>query len=135
MQVSADGKFLVREDGKIATRDTNADRLFGFTPMQSWMEELILKASAAQRIVPEVKQIQFNPPYTIVLWKDGTKTVVKAHDEEFCPEHGVANAFMRKMFGRTQFLKLVKTGTYQKHPAKKSEGKIYAAATGGEANI
>ena len=49
-----------------------------------------------------------NPPRTIVIWSDGTKTVVKCHDEKYDLEKGVAMAFVKKMLGnRNQFRRLL----------------------------
>ena len=31
-------------------------------------------------VIPDIKKVIFNPPATIVLWADGTKTVVKAQE-------------------------------------------------------
>ena len=56
--------------------------------------------SAAFYGVPEIKKVIFNDPATIVLWKDGTKTVVKAQDkEEFDKEKGLAMAISKKSLG------------------------------------
>lgn len=50
----------------------------------------------------EIKDVIFNPPATIVYWKDGTKTVVKVQEgETFDPEKGLAMAFFKKMHGNT----------------------------------
>lgn len=50
--------------------------------------------------VPEIKNVVFNPPATIVFWTDETKTVVKCQDnEEFDPEKGLAMAFFKKTHG------------------------------------
>lgn len=38
----------------------------------------------------EIKKVIFNNPATIVFWADGTKTVVKAKNEDFDPEKGLA---------------------------------------------
>ena len=47
-----------------------------------------------------IKDVIFNDPATIVLWKDGTKTVVKTQEDcEFDPYVGLAMAFSKKMFG------------------------------------
>ena len=47
-----------------------------------------------------VKKVIFNPPATIVLWGDGTKTVVKCQgNDEYCPEHGLAMCICKKFFG------------------------------------
>jgi hypothetical protein len=50
--------------------------------------------------IPEIKDVIFNDPATIVLWDDGTKTVVKAQgDDIFDPEKGLAMAITKKAFG------------------------------------
>lgn len=46
-----------------------------------------------------IEKVIFNDPATIVLWKDGTKTVVKAEDEEFDEEKGLAMAISKKALG------------------------------------
>lgn len=50
-------------------------------------------------IVPEIKSVIFNKPATIVLWIDGTKTVVKAKKEKFDPEKGLSMAIAKKAYG------------------------------------
>lgn len=47
----------------------------------------------------DIKDVIFNNPATIVLWADGTKTVVKAENEEFDPEKGLAMAIAKKVLG------------------------------------
>lgn len=47
----------------------------------------------------EVQKIIINEPAMIVFWKDGTKTVVTATDEEFDEEKGLAMAFAKKWLG------------------------------------
>ena len=46
-----------------------------------------------------IKKVIFNDPATIVFWDDGSKTVVKAHDEMFDPEKGLAMAISKKLLG------------------------------------
>ena len=47
-----------------------------------------------------IKDVIFNPPATIILWMDGTKTVVKDQGEVFYdPEKGMAMATAKKAFG------------------------------------
>lgn len=47
-----------------------------------------------------IKKVIFNPPATIVIWEDGTKTVVKAqNDDEFDSEKGLAMAISKKALG------------------------------------
>lgn len=48
----------------------------------------------------EIKKVIYNDPATIVFWKDGTKTVVKAcEDDEYDPEKGLAMAISKKALG------------------------------------
>lgn len=47
----------------------------------------------------EIKKVIFNNPVTIVFWADGTKTVVKAKNEDFDPEKGLAMAIAKKALG------------------------------------
>lgn len=47
----------------------------------------------------QIKNVIFNPPATVVFWKDGTKTVVKCENEEFDAEKGLAMAFSKKFLG------------------------------------
>lgn len=49
---------------------------------------------------PEITNVIFNYPATIVFWSDGTKTVVKCDRREpFDPEKGLAMAISKKMLG------------------------------------
>ena len=47
-----------------------------------------------------IKKVIFNDPATIILWEDGTKTVVKCGDHDvFDPEKGLAIAIAKKALG------------------------------------
>ena len=49
---------------------------------------------------PEIKNVIFNDPATIVFWTDGTKTVVKCQEgDEFDPEKGLTMAIAKKAYG------------------------------------
>ena len=50
--------------------------------------------------IPEIKNVIFNDPATIVFWDDGTKTVVKCQDgDEFDTEKGLSMAIVKKAYG------------------------------------
>ena len=50
--------------------------------------------------LPDIRNVIFNPPATIVYWADGTKTVVKCMSKDaFSKEHGLAMAICKKAFG------------------------------------
>ena len=55
--------------------------------------------STAKPADPTIKDVIFNDPATIVMWSDGTKTVVKAEGESFDPEKGLAMAISKKNLG------------------------------------
>lgn len=50
-------------------------------------------------VLPEIKNVIFNDSATIVFWADDTKTVVKAVNEDFDPEKGLAMAIAKKALG------------------------------------
>ena len=50
-------------------------------------------------LLTEITNVIFNDPATIVFWNDGTKTVVKAENEPFDPEKGLAMAIAKKALG------------------------------------
>lgn len=62
-------------------------------------ENYFARISPFKRGNPEIKNVIFNEPATIVFWSDGTKTVVKADNEPFDPEKGLAMAVSKKMLG------------------------------------
>ena len=48
----------------------------------------------------KIKNVIFNPPATIVFWRDGTKTVVKCGEHDiYDPEKGIAMAIAKRAFG------------------------------------
>lgn len=54
----------------------------------------------AAPLIPAIKDVIFNGPATIVLWQDGSKTIVKCcEDDMYDPEKGLAMAICKKAFG------------------------------------
>jgi len=50
----------------------------------------------------QAKHVIFNPPATVVLWEDGTKTVVKCDPKDpFDEMKGLALCYMKKALGNT----------------------------------
>lgn len=49
---------------------------------------------------PGIKKVIFNNPATIILWDDGTKTIVKCNERDiYDPEKGFAMAISEKVLG------------------------------------
>lgn len=74
-----------------------------------------------------IRKVIFNDPATIVLWSDGTKTVVKCGPEDsFDTEKGLAMAIVKKMAGNdNRFHKVFKQYPKKK---KKEPGSVSAIA-------
>ena len=66
----------------------------GIASVSDW----ILESNTTK--LPKIKDVIFNEPATIVLWADGTKTVVKCQEgEDYDPEKGLAMAISKKALG------------------------------------
>lgn len=65
-----------------------------------------------------IKRVIFNEPATIIFWDDGSKTVVKAKNEAFDPEKGLAMAIAKKALGnRGSYYNKIKKWTKDYSPA------------------
>ena len=70
------------------------------------MEDVMRTNKMFYRIGLIPTKIIYNPPATIVLWADGTKTVVKCSaEDEYNEYYGFLCALSKKMFGRNSHLK------------------------------
>ena len=53
-----------------------------------------------------IDRVIFNNPATIIIWKDGSKTIVKkSEDDQWDPEKGFCMAIIKKLYGHTSFMK------------------------------
>ena len=72
--------------------------------------EIFKKFSASMELRVDIPgmidRVIFNDPATIIYWKDGSKTVVKrSEDDIWDPEKGFCMAVIKKLYGRTSFIK------------------------------
>lgn len=59
--------------------------------------------------IPEIRKVIFNDPATIILWCDGTKTVVKLMEgDTWDPEKGFAMAYLKKILGTSKLRREIK---------------------------
>lgn len=73
----------------------------------------------------QIKKVHFNDPMTIVIWSDGTKTIVKAKNEEFDPEKGLAMAIAKKAMGnKYSYIKEFEKWIPKKEEEPKPIGKV-----------
>ena len=61
-----------------------------------------LRASVEHGSYMQIKKVIFNDPATIVFWADGSRTVVKAENEKFDPEKGLAMAISKRALGNNR---------------------------------
>ena len=73
----------------------------GFLPMNyAAISVTTVNQDQKPRLDLGIKNVIFNYPATIVLWNDGTKTVVKAQgDDVYDPEKGLTMAIVKKLLG------------------------------------
>ena len=74
---------------------------YGFLPMNyAAISVTTVNQDQKPRLDLGIKNVIFNDPATIVLWNDGTKTVVKAQgDDVYDPEKGLTMAIVKKLLG------------------------------------
>lgn len=126
--IALDGAWTLDDDGQCHEIEVNASSLAKI-PRKNIEEETItmglrscktlyrnLKEFQDKRIGSademknvDVKKIIFNGPKTIVLWTDGTKTIVSMSKDEtnFDPEAAFCAAYTKKMFGTNSKIKRV----------------------------
>lgn len=90
--------------------------------LKEWADDIVYRptyrfipAYDPGRRMPSIRKVIFNDPATIILWGDGTKTVVKAHNENYDPEKGLAMAIAEKYYGNySKFKKDIPTENLEK---------------------
>lgn len=83
-----------------------------------------VRYTAPHYAMPKIEKVIFNPPATIVKWKDGTKTIVKCQDgDEFDWEKGLAMAYVKRAFNneRTYYGLFKKNEPFMNLPNTKRE--------------
>lgn len=70
---------------------------------------------------PAIKKVISNKPYSIVLWEDGTKTIVKQQPGEtkYDPEKGLAMCIVKKMYGNNKWYDIFKRNLDPKYTKRK----------------
>ena len=76
-------------------------------PKKEWPKH---NPSLGYNKIPGIKNVIFNKPATIILWTDGTKTVVKCKEgDTYDREKGFVMAYMKKILGNDNtFHKVIK---------------------------
>ena len=73
--------------------------------------------------IPKVEKVIFNYPATIIIFEDGSKSVVKCtNSDTWDPEKGFYAAFLKRVIGRTELHSLYKTFVF---PEELKEAKTF----------
>lgn len=89
-------EYTIELTGHAGDLETVIDRLENWRMPMSFVPEKVIK----------------NGPATVVVWDDGSKTVVKRTDEDDDPEKGFAMALVKKLYGtRSRFKKMLRDKT------------------------
>jgi len=83
----------------------------------------------------DVDRIIFNPPATIVFWKDGSKTVVKCHgDQTFNPYYGFCAALAKHIYKSNSAVNRM-VDKYVSEMTKGTSKKVDAGDTDGDGYV
>lgn len=79
----------------------------------SWSQNYIYDAITCSNIIfngkpklalPEIDKVIFHAPATVIIFKDGTKSVVKCSEhDEYDPEKGFAMALLKHALGKKKY--------------------------------
>lgn len=76
-------------------------------------------------VAEDVKNVIFSGNKTIVLWSDGTKTIVTCGaDDIFDPYAGFCAAVTKKVFGTTSIVKRILKTTAKEQPSKSKKSSV-----------
>lgn len=90
---------------------TTASLLFGYyNKVEGVKPDMNCKCNRNTVDPLEIKSVYFNDPVTVVMWNDGTKTIVRCSENDFYdPEKGLAMAIVKKAYGNdSKFHKIFK---------------------------
>ena len=99
------GKTYLTQIGRCKNKDNGFDSII----YQMEKKRKFTKGGTDEMKKIDVKKIIFNGPKTIVLWSDGTKTIVSMSKDEakFDPEAAFCAAYTKKMFGTNSKIKRI----------------------------
>lgn len=105
-----DFKFTEKELEQFRDADEAYRRLVGdltsgrLDGLNYCLSDVRLTNAAVERMVSgnhfTIKKVVFNNPATIIMWRDGSKTVVKCQKgDTYDPEKGFVMAYLKKLLG------------------------------------
>lgn len=84
----------------------NPDNRYGL--FWFWEEQLAVVDDTEVFVSDMIRNVVFSGPKTIIIWKDGSKTIVSCGDEDQYDRYaGFCAAFTKKIFGSTSKIKKI----------------------------
>lgn len=71
----------------------------GYEVQMNAIQTICSNTQRVEKLADNIKKVIFDDPATIIIWKNGTKTVVKSEGEDYDPEKGLAMAIAKKALG------------------------------------
>lgn len=92
-----------------------------YGPSLKYKNNCYVKFDIDEHTIPAIKKVISNKPYSIVLWEDGTKTIVKQQPGEtkYDPEKGLAMCIVKKMYGNNKWYDIFKRNLDPKYTKRK----------------
>ena len=101
--ICLDGEFV---NVSIPKREYNFDYNIYYTTDNGVDYSISFGDTNVKSMKDYVKKVYFNQPYTIVIWSDGTKTIVKcANGCKYDKYTGLTTCFLKKFMGDCGFSK------------------------------
>ncbi len=103
-------KYTMWEDSNILCEYPNFDRWFDrWNDVRNILNDVTVTNNFIGVSEESIEKVIFNPPATVVYFKDGSKVVVKTtEDDVFNPEVGLAMAIVKRIFGsRSNYKKFI----------------------------
>ena len=109
--------FKEGDDTMISYNKANEESTTNYTAYR-----LGKKPASMAHSMPEISDVIFNPPATIIIWSDHTKTVVKCmENDKYDPEIGLSMAIAKKFFGNHSRIKKIVNENYKNTLKKTAE--------------
>lgn len=124
--------FSETTDGVRANWSSVSDSMDKF--IKKMIETYYIKMEEKNKMyIPEIKNVYFNDPCTVVIWEDKTKTIVRCSENDFYdPEKGLAMAIIKKIFGNdNSFHKIFKKWVPEEEPTKDYMNDLFKNITNG----
>ena len=101
--------------------DVSANVYPSYIDLLKYSSPFNLDTAIIKYVSYDIKKVHFNNPATVVMWEDGTKTVVKCQPgDEYDAEKGLAMCFMKKILGNKSNFNNVLNKYIEEYEAEKN---------------